>query len=910
MPKYQKALKLAIQALKVDDMIKEAYEGDESSVTSVGSTVFRGTVRKLPHIINTDEFWRDDSVGLYGNQYVEEDEQRLDTADFAEDTETSPKILTTEELYNATPPGFNIPAVPPLPGSNNIPAVPPLPGSNSIPPPPPPPLPTNNIPPPPPLPTNSIPPPTVQPTPGNNPIPILPPLNNKPPLPSLGNNQQMPANNLPVPPPPLPPTAITQSNQPKPPVPPPNMQSKPEEPGTSIPLPPASSFQKNLAKALECNFYTVRQKIVDGEVAGDLSVSSTLNYEKKVLSNLYADIPGDSKPNPAAQPKAVPPPVNRPPPAPVSNLPPPPVNRLPPPPASNIPLPPVSNIPPPNPVQTQSEQSAQSSPKNSVSNSMNDKRAMLANIFGGGGMPRPAPRRVVESDEDEQGSSEPPSQVQASPEPLPTTTPKPIIPPIPISKPPEPAKEVPKVPSSSVIFKEPEESPVVNQPSRSVFEQDLDESSLFIDRNTTNKPSSKLNKLFEQLGENESKSKSSTKEMARPTIFEEETQSSSDISSILNSKFAQRKEVKEAEPSQVAKLDRLSTPKLFGEEETPKPAPFKLPFPVAGLAPGGAAPAPKAKASNVDNDMAMARPIMRSRNKTRSRMEQLLGFDDTETDSLFAMAKTRPSLFTGEPKESRPSVKQEEEPPARPSAADRKSVIFEDEAPSRPSISMRKSIFDEEEPKPKKKSKKSASIFQEEAPPKSSNIKSVFDAEKPAKSSVLDAPSTSGRKSIFEEDLPIKPKGKSKLEEAPNRKSIFDEDEPLSSFSKGSKSSKPSLLDESPSKSSSTKRTERLSRSIFEEDEDLSFHPKLKHSASTIQPPASKKGPTKYQAGRNTIFESDEEDPKLTKQASVIAPKANPRSVLFESSDEEDQRRRPNAKPKAGKAGRSALFDD
>lgn len=67
LPKYQKALRLAISALRVDEMIKEAYEGDESSVSSVGSTVFRGTVRKLPHIINTDEFWRDDSVGLYGN---------------------------------------------------------------------------------------------------------------------------------------------------------------------------------------------------------------------------------------------------------------------------------------------------------------------------------------------------------------------------------------------------------------------------------------------------------------------------------------------------------------------------------------------------------------------------------------------------------------------------------------------------------------------------------------------------------------------------------------------------------------------------------------------------------------------------------------------------------------------------
>jgi hypothetical protein len=688
------------------------------------------------------------------------------------------------------------------------------------------------------------------------------------------------------------------------------MQSKEEEPGTSVPLPPASSFQKNLAKALECNFHTVRQKIVDGEVAGDLSVSSTLNYEKKVLSNLYAEIPGDSKPNPPSQPKAVAPPVNRPitvsdlPHPQVSNLPLPPVSNLPPPPPINrLPPPPTSNMPPPVSTQSQSEEPTQSPPKNSEPKSMNDKRAMLANIFAGGPMARPPPKRVVESDEEEQVSSQPPSQVQASSEPLPTTsTSTSIVSPIPISKPPEPVKEVPKVPSSSVIFKEPEESPVVSQPNRSVFEQDLDESSLFTDRNATNKASSKLNKLFEQLGENESKSKTSTREAARPTLFEEETQSSSDISSILNSKFAQRKDVKEAETSQVAKLDRLETPKLFVEEKTPKPAPLKMPFPMAGLAPGGAAPVPKAKASNVDNDMAMAKPIMRSRNKTRSRMEKLMGFDDSETDSLFAMAKTRPSLFSGEPKESRPSVKQEEETPERPSVGMRKSVMFEDEEPSRPSMSMKKSIFDEEEPKVKKESKKSAS--------KSSNIKSVFDVEKSAKSSVLDAPSTSGRKSIFEEDLPIQPKGKSKPEEAPNRKSIFDEDDPLTSFSKGSKSSKPSLLDESPSKSSSTKRTERLSRSIFEEDEDVSFQPKLKHSASTIQPPASKKGASKYQAGRNTIFESDEEDPRLTKQASVIAPKTNPRSVLFESSDEEDQRRRPNAKPKTGKPARSVLFDD
>lgn len=258
LPKYQKALRLAISALRVDEMIKEAYEGDESSVSSVGSTVFRGTVRKLPHIINTDEFWRDDSVGLYGNLQIEEDEQHLETTDFIDgiDEQISDSDFSTDHLSN-----LYVPPPPLLPGSNNVPMPPPLPGSNYIPIPPPLPS-TNNVPMPPPLPgTNYIPMPP--PLPGANNVPIPPPLpgaNNvpmPPPLPMLpqnGNNQSIPPvfhvlpplkDKTPLPPP-LPGMLNNQltSAQPIP-------QGAKEELGTEVPLPPVSSFQKHLAKALE-----------------------------------------------------------------------------------------------------------------------------------------------------------------------------------------------------------------------------------------------------------------------------------------------------------------------------------------------------------------------------------------------------------------------------------------------------------------------------------------------------------------------------------------------------------------------------------------------------------------------------------------------------------------------------------
>jgi hypothetical protein len=39
---------------------------------TAGSTIFRGTAKKLPHIINTEYFWKDPWVGLY------DDEQNID----------------------------------------------------------------------------------------------------------------------------------------------------------------------------------------------------------------------------------------------------------------------------------------------------------------------------------------------------------------------------------------------------------------------------------------------------------------------------------------------------------------------------------------------------------------------------------------------------------------------------------------------------------------------------------------------------------------------------------------------------------------------------------------------------------------------------------------------------------------
>ena len=435
-----------------------------------------------------------------------------------------------------------------------------------------------------------------------------------------------------------------------------------------------------------------------------------------------------------------------------------------------------------------------------------------------------------------------------------------MIPILPISKSDSFPQEPLKVPSASVIFKEPEEKPVVdNRYTRSVFEQEVDESSLFTDRTTTT-ASSKLNKLFEQLGEKEPRPTGSTRDIPRPTIFEEEaTTNTPDISSILNSQFARKKtEFKESDTNQGAKLNRLPTLQLFGEEETEKPTPSQLPFQV-------------------------------------------------EPDTM-------------------------EEIPQRPTKAMKKS-IFEEEEPQRPSKAMKKSIFEEEEPQKHSKAIKK-SVFQEEEPlplplpPKTSNIKSVFDSE-PTKSSVIDTPPVN-RKSIFDEDPLLPPSKSSKSTKStksilkdsspPSRKSIFDEED-VSSLPKDtkkpqndSKSKNSSLLQNTSRSVLSSKPKERMSKSIFEEEEEdsFSFQPKLKHSASTIQPPTSKKGSSKMQIGRNTIFETDEEDSKFPKQASVKGPaKANPRSRLFESSDEEeDVRRRPKANAKTGKSSRSVLFDD
>jgi hypothetical protein len=221
LPKHQKALALGLAGLKVETLIRDA--DDSSSSITLGSAVFRGTLRKLPHIINSSYFIHDQWLGLY-----EEDEQNIDDA-LSTISKGSTVLPTT---------------TPPLPGQ----APPPLPGQATMPPP----LPGQL---PPPLPGQSMP----------------------PPLPGM-RSATLP--NLSITPPPLPgkmmpPPLPGQSAPPLPPPIPSGSQPSGEIPKT------AGTFAKGLAMALEG-----RRQVIDGEKVGSLSVKATLIDESKVLSKV------------------------------------------------------------------------------------------------------------------------------------------------------------------------------------------------------------------------------------------------------------------------------------------------------------------------------------------------------------------------------------------------------------------------------------------------------------------------------------------------------------------------------------------------------------------------------------------------------------------------------------------------
>ena len=133
LPKQQQALSLAIKGLKVEDLIKEGDADDMVSNMTLGSQVFRGCIKKLPHLFGTTNFFNDPWIGLY------DEEQNLDNVEIpTEDQQFRNSIYNQKSFETPKDNGTSsAPTPPPLP--NNAPTPPPLP-SNA---PTPPPLPSN-----------------------------------------------------------------------------------------------------------------------------------------------------------------------------------------------------------------------------------------------------------------------------------------------------------------------------------------------------------------------------------------------------------------------------------------------------------------------------------------------------------------------------------------------------------------------------------------------------------------------------------------------------------------------------------------------------------------------------------------------------------------------------------------------
>ena len=173
LPKHQKAIQMALKGLKVEELMKDGAGDDVVSMSSIGSQVFRGTIKKLPHIIGTSYFFHDPWIGLF-----EEDEQKLETNDEAFTTvfeaKDAPKIQESP-MGSVGGPAYAPPVPPPMqktappippPTSSAPPPPPPPPGSKAPPPPPPPPPPPSSSKAPPPPPSSGKappPPPAAQP---------------------------------------------------------------------------------------------------------------------------------------------------------------------------------------------------------------------------------------------------------------------------------------------------------------------------------------------------------------------------------------------------------------------------------------------------------------------------------------------------------------------------------------------------------------------------------------------------------------------------------------------------------------------------------------------------------------------------------------------------------------------------
>lgn len=136
LPKHQKAIQMGLKGLKVEELMKEGTSDDGISLLSIGSQVFRGSIKKLPHIIGTSYFYNDPWIGLY-----EEDEQKLENNDEAFtvvfEAKDAPKFMESPSNTVTNPPAYAPPVPPPM--QKTSPPIPPSTQGAPVPPPPPPP---------------------------------------------------------------------------------------------------------------------------------------------------------------------------------------------------------------------------------------------------------------------------------------------------------------------------------------------------------------------------------------------------------------------------------------------------------------------------------------------------------------------------------------------------------------------------------------------------------------------------------------------------------------------------------------------------------------------------------------------------------------------------------------------------
>ena len=66
LPKYKEAIRLGMVGLKVEELLKEATQDEVASSNTMGTSMFKGQMRKLPHIINSQFFYDDPWIGLFG----------------------------------------------------------------------------------------------------------------------------------------------------------------------------------------------------------------------------------------------------------------------------------------------------------------------------------------------------------------------------------------------------------------------------------------------------------------------------------------------------------------------------------------------------------------------------------------------------------------------------------------------------------------------------------------------------------------------------------------------------------------------------------------------------------------------------------------------------------------------------